>query len=118
MQGSGCRVQDYHDYVEGVVAAELKRSVERLSHLSENGSNVIFLPPGRGVSLSAACKGGEVECFSDLEKGIQTPMAQGRSTKIISMIRWIRTSRLSMKNSLSPSGEWLRLQSFCPLEEG
>ena len=29
-------------------------------------------------------------------------MAQGRSTKIISMIKWIRTSRLSIKNSLSP----------------
>ena len=29
-----------------------------------------------------------------LEKGIQTPMAKGRSTKIISMIKWIRTSRL------------------------
>jgi len=28
-------------------------------------------------------------------------MAQGRSTKIISMIKWIRTSRLSVKNSLS-----------------
>ena len=28
-------------------------------------------------------------------------MAQGRSTKIISMIKWIRTSRLSIKNSLS-----------------
>ena len=26
--------------------------------------------------------------------------AQGRSTKIISIIKWIRTSRLSMKNSL------------------
>jgi len=36
-----------------------------------------------------------------LEKGNQTPMAQGRSTEIISMIKWIRTSRLSMKNSLS-----------------
>ena len=33
--------------------------------------------------------------------GIQTPMAQGRSTKIISMIKWIRTSRLSIKNSFS-----------------
>jgi len=32
---------------------------------------------------------------------IQTPMAQGRSTKIISMIKWIWTSRLSIKNSLS-----------------
>ena len=35
------------------------------------------------------------------EKEIQTPTAQGRSTKIISMIKWIRTSRLSIKNSLS-----------------
>ena len=33
-----------------------------------------------------------------LEKGIQTPMAQGPSIKFISMIKWIRTSRLSMKN--------------------
>ena len=32
-------------------------------------------------------------------------MAQGRSTKIISMIKWIRTSRLSIKNSLSEVGE-------------
>jgi len=28
-------------------------------------------------------------------------MAQGRSTKIITMIKWIRTSRLSIKKSLS-----------------
>ena len=32
------------------------------------------------------------------EKGIQTPMAQGRSTQIISIIKWFRTSRLSLKN--------------------
>ena len=36
-----------------------------------------------------------------LKKGIQTPMAQGRSTKIISMIKWIRTRRLSRKSSLA-----------------
>ena len=30
-------------------------------------------------------------------------MAQGRSTQIISMINWIRTSRLSIKKSLSGS---------------
>ena len=36
-----------------------------------------------------------------LEKGTQTPMAQGRSTEIISMIKWIRTSRLPVQNSLS-----------------
>ena len=28
-------------------------------------------------------------------------MAQGRSTEIITMIKWIRTIRLSIKNSLS-----------------
>ena len=28
-------------------------------------------------------------------------MAQGRSTEIITMIKWIRTSRFSIKNSLS-----------------
>ena len=31
-------------------------------------------------------------------------MAQGRSTEIITMIKWIRTSRLSIKNSLSLLG--------------
>ena len=36
-----------------------------------------------------------------LENEIQTPMAQGQSTRIISMIERIRTSRLSTKKSLS-----------------
>jgi hypothetical protein len=36
-----------------------------------------------------------------MEKGIQAPMAEGRSTKIIQMKGWIRTSRLSIKNFLS-----------------
>jgi len=31
-------------------------------------------------------------------------MAQGRSTKITSMIKWIRTSRLPIKNSLCEQG--------------
>ena len=35
-----------------------------------------------------------------LGKGIQSPMAQGRSIKIISMIKWIRTKRLSMRDTL------------------
>ena len=29
-----------------------------------------------------------------LDKGMRSPMAQGRSTKVISLIEWIRTSRL------------------------
>ena len=33
--------------------------------------------------------------------GIKLPMAEGRSSEIISMMKWIRTSRLSMKDSLS-----------------
>ena len=32
---------------------------------------------------------------------MQTPLAQGWSTTIISMIKWTRTSRLSIKISLS-----------------
>ena len=45
-------------------------------------------------------------CKATWEKGIQTSMAQGLSTKIISVIKWIRTSRLLLliKNSLSPWG--------------
>ena len=39
-----------------------------------------------------------------LEQGIQTAVAQGRSTKIILMIMWTRTSRLSKKISLSFPG--------------
>ena len=40
-----------------------------------------------------------------LEKGIQIRMAQGRSAKIISMSKWIRTSRLSIKkNSVWTAG--------------
>ena len=31
------------------------------------------------------------------KSGIQTPMAQGRLTTIISMIQWTRASRLSIK---------------------
>ena len=34
------------------------------------------------------------------ESGIQTLMAQGRSTTVISMIQWTRTSRLSINMSL------------------
>ena len=38
--------------------------------------------------------------YGYLETGIQTPMAQGRSTQIIAMIKWIRTSRLSITLSV------------------
>ena len=37
-------------------------------------------------------------------------MAQGRSTKIISMIKWTRTSRLSRKDSLSLPCPWSHQQ--------
>ena len=45
-------------------------------------------------------------------------MAQGRSTKIISTIKWIQTGRLSIKNSLSKglgflvSGFWFHTVEF------
>ena len=51
--------------------------------------------------------------------GIQTPMAQGRYTEIISMMRRIRSSSLSIKNPLSePLGcsklYYLRARSLNP----
>jgi len=45
--------------------------------------------------------GYEFQHSASTEKGIQSPMAQGRSTKVISVIEWIRTSRLSIQNSPS-----------------
>jgi hypothetical protein len=47
-----------------------------------------------------------------LKKGVHTPMVQGRSTKTISMNKWIRTSRLSRKNSLYPFRQWHRLDTI------
>ena len=52
----------------------------------------------RARSEHASRLGGWIQSY--LEKAIHTPMAQGPFTEIISMINWIRTSRLSMKNSL------------------
>ena len=46
----------------------------------------------------ASLLGRKIEGY--LEKRIQTPMVQGRSTKIITMISRIRTSRSSKENSL------------------
>ena len=42
------------------------------------------------------------------DKRIQTPMLQGRPTMIISMMKWIRTSRLSIKKYLSAGCLMLR----------
>ena len=47
-----------------------------------------------------------------LRKEIQTPMARGRSTKMISMIKWIRTSGSSMKNSLSLEGLGFKVEGL------
>ena len=53
-------------------------------------------------------------CNSGLERRksgyveIQDPMAQGRSTKIISMMKWTRTSRLSVNKFLSFTAAELR----------
>ena len=47
--------------------------------------------------------------YGHLGEGIQTPMAQGRSAEIISMIKWIRTTRLSINNSFSSVYEGFRV---------
>ena len=64
----------------------------------------------------------DIACRS-LEKGVQTPVAQGRSTEVISMIHRIRTTRLSIKNSFS-RGRVRRLRTLpdaprpLPLDSG
>ena len=50
-----------------------------------------------GCSATAPCVR---QALHHSKKRIQTPVPRGRSTKIISMIEWIRTSRFSTKNSL------------------
>ena len=50
-----------------------------------------------------------------MEKIIQPPMAHDRCTKIISMIKWIRSSILSIKNSLAAGGGWRGRRGFPPL---
>ena len=67
-------------------------------HPTPNHPEALFLGWGSGVR-----GGGDVgrQVLGYLAKPIQTPMAQGRSTKLISTIKWVRTSRLSTKISLS-----------------
>ena len=58
---------------------------------------------GKGEEEEAeALDGGHPALDEKVErKGIQIPMSPGRSTEIISIIGWIRTSRLSIKDSPS-----------------
>ena len=63
------------------------------------------VPLTQHVILRQGCTAGE-SIQGYLENRSQTPMAQDRSTKIISMIKWIRTSRFSITNALSK--EWLQ----------
>ena len=63
------------------------------------------------ISLCPAPPTHLTQCMG-VEHGIQTSMAQGRSTKIISMIKWIRTSRLSIKNSLFEAGATATIASL------
>ena len=55
----------------------------------------------------------ERRCKATWKSGIQTLMAQGRSTTIISMIQWTRTSSLSIKISLSLEPLRRLLQEIC-----
>jgi hypothetical protein len=80
------------------------------SHHTSSCGNVLSTPGHTILNGVLACadskhmwtrRGTRKVDIGYLEKGIQTPMARGRSTKIISMMKWIRTSRLSLQNSLS-----------------
>ena len=65
-----------------------------------NGPILVRQSSGLGwLVFSRVC--GESNILGFLGKGTRTPMAQGRSTKVIPMIQWIRTSRLSVNEELS-----------------
>ena len=106
LQGSGFRVQGSGFRVPG-------------SEFRVQGSD--FRVPGSGVRVQGSgfrVQGSGFRVpgsgFRVLGSGFRVPgsgfrvqgsapdAAQGRSTKLMSMIKWIRTSRLSIKNSLSP----------------
>ena len=59
------------------------------------------VPPIPDITVVHASSPAVEHFCKEVPREIQTLMAQGRSTKIILMIKWIRTRRLSMKNSLS-----------------
>ena len=50
------------------------------------------------VHVPHSLDGGGARVGGETQKAIQSPMAQGRSTKIISTMRWIQPSRLSTDN--------------------
>ena len=65
---------------------------------------------------------GHLDNLSEVTCQDVSSVAQGRSTQVISMVKWIRTSRLSIKNSLSPAqlrnatGQDMLLENHISLE--
>ena len=85
----------------------------RLTHLpgqwlqcQANGSNVCRVQANGSNAKPTAPTKCLLNTSGYLEKLMQTPMAQGRSTKVISTIKWIRTISLSIKNDHSANRGW------------
>ena len=100
MHGAGCRVQGAGCRVQGAgFKAQVKGGRTHVEHHRLRSE----LDPRRQslskVKSGRAPRGRYIK--GNLKRGNQTPMAQDRSTKIISMTQWIRTSRSPIKISLS-----------------
>ena len=94
--GASWRVESAERYPTCVVHAKPGRRHRRVK------KNCCYRPLLAPVPLQI--RGIQVRDCSSTDAGWRRQRrteAQGRSTKIISMIKWIRTSRLSIKNSLS-----------------
>ena len=68
-------------------------SMHRLGGMTKWSKSLVLV----ACSATAPCVR---QALHHSKKRIQTPVPRGRSTKIISMIEWIWTSRFSTKNSL------------------
>ena len=100
MTGVGCRVD------RARLSASLRGLAEWV-HISKVNfqrvmSSALDASAQTGETLLSSLAGGSAHRVV-AAGGIQTAMAPGRSTTIISMIQWTRTSRLLIKISLSAS---------------
>jgi hypothetical protein len=95
----------WHPPLQGGCALVRARLTLHALTLSRSFSLFSWILPGagRGVGSGPDLALSRALCAS--ERGLgwtrQTPMAQGRSTKIISTMKWIRTTRFSINYSLS-----------------
>jgi hypothetical protein len=103
--GATNRFGKFHHTVQGLHSSVIQRAININTHthrhkLTQRHTDTQTQTHKCVLSTLPRARGRLI--LSYVEKGIQTPMAQGRSTKLSYMAKWIRTSSLGIKNSLSP----------------